>query len=294
MSPPSSETVFADRPMRRRVRNRSAARHSDVSFFSDEIGGRMFERLDYIKLEPRVILDVHCGLGSSSTVLAKRCPDALVVSLDPAIELLRKHAGAKKRFNWFAISSARVCAEATALPIAAKSVDLVWSNLVALSYDAPAIIRELKRVLKPGGLLMLSALGPDTLKELRAAFSQVDSLTHVQPQVDMHDLGDLLAHEGFATPVVDMEMVTLTYPDVKTIARDLRAAGATNLEPARRETLTGKSRWAQVERAYEAKRNEGRLPVTFEIIYLHAWRGIERIVADGRQIIQFDKLAIKK
>jgi malonyl-CoA O-methyltransferase len=110
----------------------------------------------------------------------------------------------------------------------------------------------------------------------------------------MHDLGDMLAHEGFQTPVVDMEMVTLTYPDVKTIARDLRAAGTTNLEPARRETLTGKSRWAAVERAYEEKRHEGRLPATFEIIYLHAWRGVERIAADGRQIIQFDKLTEKK
>ena len=294
MSPPGSETVPADLAMRRRVRNRSAARHSDVSFFSDEIGGRMFERLDYIKLEPRVILDVHCRLGSSSAVLAKRFPNALVVSLDPAIELLRKHAGAKKRFNWFAKSSARVCAEATALPIAAKSVDLVWSSLFALSYDAPAIIRELKRVLKPGGLLMLSTLGPDTLKEMRAAFLSADPLPHIQPQVDMHDLGDMLAREGFVTPVVDMEMVTLTYPDLKTVAHDLRAAGGTNLEPARRATLTSKTHWAAVEHAYETMRNEGRLPVTFEIIYLHAWRGVERIAADGRQIIQFDKLVAKK
>ena len=133
MSPPSSETVPADLAMRRRVRNRSAARHSDVSFFSDEIGGRMFERLDYIKLEPRAILDLHCGLGSSSKALAKRFPDALVVPLDPAIGLLRTQAGPKKRFKWFAKSSARVCGEATALPIAAKSIDLVWSNLFALS-----------------------------------------------------------------------------------------------------------------------------------------------------------------
>ena len=294
MSPPSSETNFANLALRRRVRNRSAARYADVSFFSDEIGGRMFERLDYIKLEPRVILDVHCGLGSSSKVLAKRFPGALVVPLDPAIELLRTHAGPKKPFNWFAKSSTRVCGEATALPIAAKSVDLVWSNLFVLSFDAPAIIRELKRVLKPGGLLMLSALGPDTLKELRAAFSKADSLIHIQPQVDMHDLGDMLAHEGFVTPVVDMEMVTLTYPDLKTIGHDLRAAGATNLEPARRATLTSKTHWAAVEHAYETMRNEGRLPVTFEIIYLHAWRGVERIAADGRQIIQFDKLVAKK
>ena len=294
MSPPSSETIPSTFARRRRVRNRCAAKHEQVNFFIDEIAGRMFERLDYIKLEPHVILDLYCGLGGSSAKFATRFPDALVIPLDPAVELLRKHAAPKKLFAWFGKSSTRICGESHALPIAANSVDLVWSNLLPLSFDAPAIVRELKRVLKPGGLLMLSTLGPDTLKELRAAFSQVDSRPHIQPQVDMHDLGDMLAHEGFAMPVVDMEMVTLTYPDLKTIAHDLRAAGATNLEPARRDSLTGKSRWVAVERAYEALRNEGRLPVTFEIVYLHAWRGVERIVADGHQIIRFDKLAAKK
>ena len=294
MSTQNSESAQARLRARRHARNRSAAKHAQTSFFTDEIAGRMFERLDYIKLEPRVVLDVQCGLGTSSAALTKRFPDALVIPNDPALELLRKYVVPKTIFPWFGKSSHRICGEAIALPFAAKSVDLVWSNLLALSFDAPAIIRELKRVLKPGGLLMLSALGPDSLKELRAAFAQVDSLPHVQPQVDMHDLGDMLTHEGFQTPVVDMEMLTLTYPDVKTIARDLRAAGATNLEPNRRATLMGKNRWAQFERAYEAKRSEGRLPVTFEIIYLHAWRGVERIAADGRQIIQFDQLTAKK
>jgi malonyl-CoA O-methyltransferase len=230
--------------------------------------------------------------------LAKRFPEAMVVQLDPALELLQKHSSAKtlpkKLLTWFANSSARVCGEANALPIAANSIDLAWSNLFALSHAAPAIIRELKRVLKPGGLLMLSTLGPDTLKELRAAFSQVDTLAHIQPQVDMHDLGDMLAHEGFATPVADMEMITLTYPNLKRLAHDLRAAGATNLEPGRRATLMGKTRWAAVERAFEAMRHEGRLPVTFEVIYLHAWRGVERNSADGRQIMQFQALKQKK
>ena len=294
MTTETLEAASATRVLRRLNRNRSAARCANANFFSDEIAGRMFERLDYIKLKPRVIVDLNCGLGTLSVALGKRFPDALIVPVDAAIALLQKHEIKKNRFPWFGKQSTRLCAEALALPIAAKSVDLVWSNLLGLSYDAPAIIRELKRVLKPGGLLMLSTLGPDTLKELRAAFAQTDSLAHVQPQVDMHDLGDMLAHEGFQTPVVDMEMVTLTYPDVKTLGHDLRAAGASNLGAQRRATLTGKSRWAAVERAYERVRNEGRLPATFEIIYLHAWRGVERIAADGRQIIQFDKLAAKK
>ncbi len=298
MSTPISQTPPTNLALRRRARNRSATAHERVSFFEEEIAGRMLERLDYIKLEPGMILDLHCGLGAASEALARRFPQAKVVQLDPAFDLLRRPSTAKnprkKFFNWFEKFPMRVCTEAHALPFAPNSFDLVWSSLFALSYAAPDIIRETKRVLRPGGLLMLSTLGPDTLKELRAAFSQVDTLTHIQPQVDMHDLGDMLAHEGFATPVVDMEMITLTYPDLKTIAQDLRAAGATNMEPNRRTTLMGKSRWGLAESAYEHLRHGGRLPATFEIIYLHAWRGVERIAADGRQIIQFEQLKQKK
>jgi malonyl-CoA O-methyltransferase len=294
MSTQLPETSPAHLAPLRRARNRRASQYAQVNFFTEEISGRMFERLDYIKLNPQVVLDLNCAIGTSSNTLARRFPDALVIPCDQAIEMLQRHAAPKRRFPWFGKNSARACGEALALPFAAKSIDLVWSNLFPLSFDAPAIIREAKRVLKPGGLLMYSTVGPDTLKEMRTAFSKVDALPHIQPQVDMHDLGDMLAQEGFVTPVVDMEMVTLTYPDVKTLARDLRAAAASNLETNRRSTLTGKNRWQALERAYEAFRHEGRLPATFEIIYLHAWRGVERIAADGRQIIQFDKLAEKK
>lgn len=298
MSTTIPQTSSINLAQRRRIRNRSVTRHADVGFFTEEIAGRMFERLEYIKHDPQVILDLHCALGATSVKLGQRFPDALTIRCDPAIALLQKQLPARslsqKMLAWFGKSSSRLCAEAIALPIKASSVDLVWSNLLALGVDAPVIVREMKRVLKPGGLLMLSTLGPDTLKELRAAFSRVDELAHVQPQVDMHDLGDMLAHEGFQTPVVDMEMITLTYPNLKSLANDLRAAGATNLASSRRETLTGKNRWAAVERAYEAMRHEGRLPATFEIIYLHAWRGVDRNVADGRQIIQFDQLKQRK
>jgi malonyl-CoA O-methyltransferase len=297
MSTPNVQTSPINLAQRRRFRNRSAARQTEIAFFIDEIAGRMFERLNYIKHEPQVILDLNCGLGAMSTTLAKRFPKAQVIPCDTAIALLQRQSPTKtlpqKMLTWFGKSSTRVCGEASALPLAAKSVDLAWSNLFALSYDAPAIIRELKRILKPGGLLMISTVGPDTLKELRAAFAQIDTLPHIQPQVDMHDLGDMLAHEGFATPVVDMEMITLTYPNVKTLAHDLRAAGAINLEPGRRETLTGKNRWASLERCYENLRHDGRLPVTFEIIYLHAWRGVERSTVDGHQIIQFEQMKQK-
>ena len=128
------------------------------------------------------------------------------------------------------------------------------------------------RVLAPGGLLLFSSFGPDTLKELRAAFQSVDRHTHVHRFIDMHDVGDLLVACGFADPVMDMEVVTLTYADVRELMRDLKAIGAHNMTRGRPAALAGKSLLATVARNYEPARREGRLPATFEVIYGHAWK----------------------
>ena len=276
----------------RRARNRGAASRQQIVYFENEIGNRLLERLTYIKHQPRTILNMGCGLARHSAQLAKNYPNATIVQLDPALEILKFPAGkslSQKLRTLFKARPSRICAEPRALPLAPQSLDMVWANLLSVATDAPVIIAELKRVLKPGGLLMLATVGPDTLKELRAAFALVDPLPHVQPQIDMHDLGDMLVHEGYTTPVVDMEMLTLTYPNLNTLAHDLRAAGATNLVDGRRATLTGKDRWTRVERAYELMRSNGQLPASVELIYLHAWRGLERKTSDGRQIIHFDK-----
>ncbi len=181
-----------------------------------------------------------------------------------------------------------VCADMGRLPLAANSMNLVWSSLaLQWAHDLEATLKGLHRVLAPGGLLMFATFGPDTLKELRAAFAAIDDAPHVNQFIDLHDIGDMLMHAGFAGPVMEMEMLTLTYADLKTLMRDLKGIGAHNAATARRRGLLGKSAWTRLEQAYETQRREGRLPATFEVIYGHAWAGDKTQREDGRQVIQF-------
>jgi malonyl-CoA O-methyltransferase len=135
---------------------------------------------------------------------------------------------------------------------------------------------------------MFATFGPDTLKELRTAFAAVDDAPHVNRFTDLHDIGDMLVNAGFASPVMEMEMLTLTYTDLKSLMRDLKGIGAHNAAAARRRGLLGKTAWARLEKAYETHRLEGRLPATFEVIYGHAWVGDKTQREDGRQVIQFN------
>jgi malonyl-CoA O-methyltransferase len=181
-----------------------------------------------------------------------------------------------------------VCADMERLPLAPNSMNLVWSSL-ALQWacNLDATLKGFHQVLAPGGLLMFATFGPDTLKELRAAFAAVDDRPHVNRFIDLHDIGDMLIHAGFSSPVMEMEILTLTYVDLKSLMRDLKGIGAHNAATTRKRGLLGKSAWARLEQAYEGHRCEGRLPATFEVIYGHAWAGDKMRREDGRQVIQF-------
>ncbi|MGH8258262.1 MAG: methyltransferase domain-containing protein, partial [Steroidobacteraceae bacterium] len=146
------------------------------------------------------------------------------------------------------------------------------SNLLLQWCDGlDAALAEIRRVLKPGGFLTFSTLGPDTLGELREAWAAADASSHVNGFIDMHDIGDALARAGFAEPVLDVERLTLSYPDVGALTRDLKAIGAHNVTSARRRGLTGRVKWRAMTDAYEAFRRDGRLPATYEVIYGAAW-----------------------
>jgi malonyl-CoA O-methyltransferase len=151
-----------------------------------------------------------------------------------------------------------------------------------------ATIVDLHRVLKVDGLLMFSTLGPDTLKELRQAFHGVDGHNHLNRFADMHDVGDMLSHGGFAEPVMDMEYLTLTYEDVRSVLHDLKAIGANNATAGRGQGLMGKNAWKSLVENYEALRRDGKLPATYEVIYGHAWKPQPKKLADGRAIIKTD------
>jgi len=165
---------------------------------------------------------------------------------------------------------------------------MVWSNLtLQWCNDIGLTFAEVHRVLQTEGLFMFSTFGPDTLRELRQAFIGMDDRSHINRFTDMHDIGDLLVYNGFAMPVMDMEYITLTYDDVISVMRDLKAIGAHNVIQDRKRGLTGKVGWQKVLSHYETLRREGKLPVTFELVYGHAWKLEPRKTVDDREIMEF-------
>lgn len=253
----------------------------------------MLERLDLVRLVPRRVLDAGCGVGRGLGLLRGRYPGAELLGVDfahaatHAASRSRSFAARVRRF-FRGASSAFVCADFARLPLRPGSIDMVWSNLaLAWAEDPPAALREFLRVLAPGGLLMFSSYGPDTLKELRAAFSAVSPKRRVHSFVDMHDVGDMLVGCGFAEPVLDVETITLTYPRFDDLARDLRESGQTCAAGDRSRGLTGRGIWLGMLAAYESKRRGGRLPATVEVVYGHAWKSEPRVAGDGRHIVKW-------
>ena len=180
-----------------------------------------------------------------------------------------------------------LAAEASALPLQHGAVNMLWSNLMLHWLDDPLpAFREMHRVLAVEGLVMFSTFGPDTLKELRASFG--DSHAHTQRFTDMHDLGDMLVECGFADPVMDMEVLTMTYSHVDDLLRDLRQTGSTCAMHGRRHGLAGRFAWQTMRERYQRLASEGRLPATFEVIYGHAWKTQPTKTGDGRAIIRFE------
>ncbi|HUG98856.1 MAG TPA: malonyl-ACP O-methyltransferase BioC [Gammaproteobacteria bacterium] len=266
---------------RRRVRasfDTAAAGYDAVAVVQAEIRRRLLERLELFRIDPLRILDAGCGTGHGARALLQHYRRAEVVALDLAPGMLQ---AARRQRPWLRRLDA-VCGDAAAIPLADGSVDLVFSNLMLQWCDSPdRVFAEVHRVLRPGGLLLFSSFGPDTLKELRAAWRAADGHTHVNRFIDMHDLGDALVRAGLQTPVMDMEYLTLTYRDVRSLMRDLRTMGASNATAGRRRGLTGRRRLAAVEAWYEGLRAEGRLPATWEVVYGHAWAGRPRSDQDA-------------
>jgi malonyl-CoA O-methyltransferase len=285
----STNGFLIDKQQMRRAFNCAAAGYDAAAVLQREVCTRMLERLEYIKLQPSRILDAGSGTGWGTRRLAQRYPVAQLIELDIAFIMLQTARG---RSGWWqklfgGAKQMQVCGDIEALPLATNSVEMVWSNLtVQWCNDLPATFVELHRVLKVDGLLMFSTFGPDTLKELRLAFNGVDQHNHLNRFTDMHDIGDMLVHSGFAEPVMDMEFITLTYDDVRGVLHDLKSIGAHNTTAGRSQGLMGKDAWARLLENYERLRSNGKLPATFEVVYGHAWKPQPRIARDGAAIIK--------
>ncbi len=271
-----------DKRMLRRSFEQAAASYDQSAVLQREICDRMLSRLEYIKYVPTRIIDAGSGTGYGSRKLIERYPAAEVIPLDIALTMhdhartvLAAQLPGWQRWLPFKRHQPKsyICADIEQLPLREASVGMIWSNLaIQWCNDLRQTFTEAYRVLENGGLLMFSTFGPDTLKELRQVFKSVDPFSHVNRFIDMHDIGDMLVGSGFSLPVMDMEYITLTYEDVKSVMLDLKAIGARNVTLGRRRGLMGKAAWQQVVDQYEALRKDGRLPATYEVVYGHAWK----------------------
>ena len=259
-----TEPFYTDKTQVRSAFDRAAQSYDDAAVLQREVSDRMAERLDYIKHKPAVILDAGSGTGYGAAELRRRYPEARVIELDLAPSMLttsrakqREQSGLLGRL--FQKAPWQLCADVERLPLADASVDMIWSNLTIQWVNVPdSVFAEFQRVLKPEGLLMFSSMGPDTLFELKQAFAAADRASHVNQFIDMHDLGDALVRTGFATPVMDMEKIVLTYQEARDVMHDLKAIGAHNTMEGRNKGLFGKNAWQKVVADYEARRRDGK------------------------------------
>ncbi len=267
--------VDVDKRQARQAFSRAAEHYDEVAVLQRETGQRLLDRLDMMLIEPRVVLDVGSGTGAATMDLARRYRKARIFALDFALPMLKE---TRRRGSWLRRPRC-VCGDQEQLPLADDSVDLIYSNAsLQWSNNLEQCFSEFMRVLRPGGVLAFTTFGPDTLKELRAAWAETDDGSHVSQFLDMHQVGDALVNSRFVEPVLDVDRMVLTYDQVDGLMRDLKVLGAHNVNKDRSRGLTGKGRMNAMRRSYERFRCDGVLPASYEIIYGNAW------VPDQKQV----------
>jgi malonyl-CoA O-methyltransferase len=316
LTPAKSGRPVYDSRLVRRIFDLRAAKFGEVAFLPREIAQRMRERLDYIKITPSSMLDAGCGVGEDLPLLRDRFPETPLVGVDLSHAMLaRALPRAAADPGWrrllpaalqrsLGVRGPRLAqADFAALPFASGAFDFIWSNLALHWHSRPdLVLPEWQRVLEPNGLLMFSTLGPDTLRELRGAYAEVEAAhgvpraAHVIDFVDMHDLGDMLVESGFEIPVMDQETLTITYQSPESLLADVRRwgayphgrSGALGMRDARRLH-------AALREALEARRRaDGTIALTFEVIYGHAWKAVPRTTADGHAIVRVEDIGRRR
>ena len=227
----------------------------------ETIGQRLIRRFEAIKFQPKTILNVGLSDLKTPQGLKKHFPHAHIIQSD-----LSAHRLASSPLR------SLCCHHFSKYPFASQSFDLIVSHLSLHHINAlSTTMDEWFRLLKPEGMLMFSSYGPDTLKEVRRAWSKVDEHLHVQTFWDMHDLGDLMRFQGFESPVTDSQRLTVEYPNLEVLWNDLKQQGNRNALKYRTPTLTGKNRWQQMTDHIKANPQQ-TIPISYEIVYGHGWK----------------------
>ena len=287
----TEEALNINKQKIRHAFDRAADSYDEAAVLQKEVCSRLLERLDYVRLQPQWILDVGVGTGEAISPLMQRYRKASIVALDLSEQMLQKASKHGRLFR----KPELVCADLEALPFADNSFDLVFSSL-ALQWcnNLGETMKGLLRVLKPGGLLMFTTFGPDTLKELKASWQSIDNALHVNPFIDMHDVGDEMLKCGFAGPVIEAETITVNYDNVDRLMQDLRDIGANVTSEGGRSGLTTPAMMRRLRDAYEQYRIDGDLPASYEVVYGHAWKaqGADDAAKNTGHGIQIDVSAI--
>jgi malonyl-CoA O-methyltransferase len=267
----------------------AAKNYDAASLLQQTIADRLIESFDVIKINPDSILDLGSGTGYGSRKLKQQFKKARFYQCDISGEMLKV---ARKQAPLFFSKNHFLCADASQLPLKKNQFDIVFSSLMLQwCNDLDAAFAEIRRVLKPGGVFLFASFGPDSLKELRECWQQVDDHVHVNAFVDMHDIGDALMRNGLDEPVLSVEHIVLTYDKCKQLMRELKSIGAHNINSGRRKTLTGKQRLNEVINHYESFRKDKKLPATYEVVYGHAWRPQQEKNNDG---VNFQSISLEK
>ena len=250
-----------------------------------EVARRMAERLAIIKLKPALLFDWWGHLGASAELLAQACPQARRISVEPTAAAFERSV-AEARPG--AVRGADVASTRDELPAGAQ---LIWANMMLhLVPDPPRLIERWQRLLAVDGFVMFSCLGPGTLRELRALYDGFGWPAPTPDFIDMHDLGDMLVHAGFADPVMDQETLTLRWDSAEALLAELRALGG-NAAPDRLPGLRT-PRWRErLLRGLESlKGADGKIGLSFELAYGHAFKAAPRLKRDEETVLSLEDM----
>jgi malonyl-CoA O-methyltransferase len=255
----------------RRSFEKAASTYDEAAVLQRHVGAALVHRLDALRLQPTRILEIGCATGFCTQLLSEKFPNAQIVALDIAMPMLYF---AKKKLN-FAANVGYLCANAASLPFADNRFDLIFSNLtLQWLNDVPDFFAQCRRLVMPGGYMMMTTLGPQTLHELRVSWEGVDAYQHVNEFKGINELGDQLLAAQFQDPVCDVDDVILRYRDLSTLFQDLKGLGATSHGAHRPQGLMGKQRWQHfIDNYQQFRESSGHYPASYQVVYVHGFAG---------------------